>query len=60
MTMNRSLKEFNMNLFRQHTAVKISPRYTNGPVIHVLDASKSVVVCGNLLSKINERIQCYR
>jgi 5-methyltetrahydrofolate--homocysteine methyltransferase len=38
-------------LFRQHTAVKIAPRYHNGPVIHVLDASKSVVVCGNLLSK---------
>lgn len=36
--------------FRQHTAVKIAPRYHNGPVIHVLDASKSVVVCGNLLS----------
>lgn len=38
-------------LFRQHTAVKIAPRYHNGPVIHVLDASKSVVVCGSLLSK---------
>jgi len=36
---------------KQHTAVKISPRYFNGPVIHVLDASKSVVVCGNLLNK---------
>ncbi|CAF5197702.1 unnamed protein product, partial [Rotaria magnacalcarata] len=35
----------------QHTAVKIAPRYHNGPVIHVLDASKSVVVCGNLLNK---------
>jgi 5-methyltetrahydrofolate--homocysteine methyltransferase len=39
------------SLFRQHTAVKIAPRYQNGPVIHVLDASKAVVVCGNLLSK---------
>ena len=38
-------------LFRQHTAVKIAQRYHNGPVIHVLDASKSVVVCGTLLSK---------
>ena len=28
---------------RAHTAVKISPRYPH-PVIHVLDASKSVVV----------------
>ncbi|CAF0744249.1 unnamed protein product [Adineta ricciae] len=36
---------------KQHTAVKISPRYRNAPVIHVLDASKSVVVCGNLLSQ---------
>ncbi|CAF1580125.1 unnamed protein product [Rotaria sp. Silwood1] len=36
---------------KQHTAVKIAPRYHNAPVIHVLDASKSVVVCGNLLNK---------
>ncbi|CAF1002420.1 unnamed protein product, partial [Rotaria sordida] len=36
---------------KQHTAVKIAPRYHNGPVIHVLDASKSVVVCGKLLNK---------
>lgn len=28
---------------RTHTAVKIAPRYTS-PVIHVLDASRSVVV----------------
>ncbi|XP_013387692.1 methionine synthase [Lingula anatina] len=35
---------------KQHTAVKISPRYSS-PVIHVLDASKSVVVCSNLLDK---------
>jgi len=33
---------------KQHTAVKISPRYTN-PAIHVLDASRSVVVCSSLL-----------
>lgn len=31
-----------------HTAIKIAPCYT-GPVIHVLDASKSVVVVNNLL-----------
>lgn len=31
-----------------HTAIKIAPCYT-GPVIHVLDASKSVVVVSNLL-----------
>ena len=48
--------QINFVVFRQHTAVKIAPRYTNGPVIHVLDASKSVVVCGNLLSEtMNER-----
>ena len=28
---------------KQHTAVKIAPRY-NQPVVHVLDASKSVLV----------------
>jgi len=33
---------------KQHTAVKIAPRYTE-PAIHVLDASKSVVVCSSLL-----------
>lgn len=33
---------------KQHTAVKISPRYKS-PCIHVLDASKSVVVCSALL-----------
>ncbi len=34
---------------RIHTAVKIKPQYSN-PVIHVLDASKSVNVVSNLLS----------
>jgi len=34
---------------RVHTAVKIAPKY-NGPVVHVLDASRSVPVAGNLLS----------
>lgn len=33
------------SFFRTHTAVKIAPRYT-APVIHVLDASRSVVVVG--------------
>ncbi len=33
---------------RIHTAVKIDPHY-NGPVIHVLDASRSVPVAGRLL-----------
>ena len=34
---------------RMHTAVKINPQYEEG-VIHVLDASRSVTVAGNLLS----------
>ena len=32
---------------RTHTAVKIAPRYRN-PVVHVVDASKSVVVVSML------------
>ena len=39
---------------KQHTAVKIAPRYKS-PVLHVLDASKSVVVCSSLLSKDGQR-----
>jgi 5-methyltetrahydrofolate--homocysteine methyltransferase len=35
---------------RVHTAVKIDPHYS-GPVIHVLDASKSVPVASSLVSK---------
>ncbi|NGP88944.1 methionine synthase [Fodinibius halophilus] len=35
---------------RMHTAVKIEPNYEQ-PVIHVLDASRSVSVTGNLVSK---------
>ena len=34
---------------RMHTAVKIAPRYA-GPVLHVVDASRSVAVCQCLLS----------
>ncbi|CAF4457929.1 unnamed protein product [Rotaria sp. Silwood2] len=41
---------------RQYTAVKIAPRYHNAPIIHVLDASKSVVVCGNLPNGYLEEI----
>ena len=40
---------------RIHTAVKIAPQYS-GPVVHVLDASKSVPVTSKLLNK-NTRIQ---
>jgi len=35
---------------RAHTAVKISPEYDE-PVVHVLDASRSVPVAGSLLTK---------
>uniref|UniRef100_A0A3P9MGF4 Methionine synthase n=1 Tax=Oryzias latipes TaxID=8090 RepID=A0A3P9MGF4_ORYLA len=35
---------------KRHTAVKIAPRYSC-PVIHVLDASRSVVVCSQLLDE---------
>jgi 5-methyltetrahydrofolate--homocysteine methyltransferase len=35
---------------RTHTAVKIAPEYEHG-VLHVLDASRSVTVVSNLLSK---------
>ena len=35
---------------RVHTAVKIAPNYSNGPVIYVSDASRSVGVCQNLVS----------
>lgn len=35
---------------RIHAAVKVAPNYSNG-VIHVLDASRSVGVCSNLMNK---------
>lgn len=42
---------------KMHAAVKIAPHYSTAdhPVIHVLDASRSVVVVGNLLRKDEER-----
>ncbi|RAI97452.1 methionine synthase (B12-dependent) [Chitinophaga skermanii] len=55
----RELKRQNFNIplliggattSRTHTAVKIAPEYENG-VVHVLDASRSVTVTGNLLNK---------
>jgi 5-methyltetrahydrofolate--homocysteine methyltransferase len=55
----REMKRRNMNqplliggatTSRTHTAVKIAPEYDNG-VVHVLDASRSVTVVSNLLSK---------
>ena len=35
----------------RHTAVKIAPSYTSGPVVHVQDASRSVGVVESLLNK---------
>jgi len=37
---------------KMHTAVKVEAKYTNNAVVHVLDASKSVVVVSALLDKI--------
>ncbi|TWR24044.1 methionine synthase [Mucilaginibacter pallidiroseus] len=37
---------------RIHAAVKVAPNYS-GPTVHVLDASRSVTVCSNLLNKDN-------
>ncbi len=34
---------------RMHTAVKIEPKYSNAPIIHVLDASRAVSVVSSLL-----------
>ena len=36
---------------RTHTAVKVEPQYQNAPVVHVLDASRSVAVVSSLLTK---------
>lgn len=50
---------------RMHTAVKIEPMYDQ-PVVHVLDASRSVSVTGNLVSKtlrnafVNEKKEEYQ
>ena len=42
---------------RMHTAVKISPQYftTEHPVMHVLDASRSVTVVSSLLDKDSDK-----
>jgi len=34
-----------------HTALRIEPQYTNGPTVHVVDASRAVGVASNLLSQ---------
>lgn len=36
---------------KTHTAVKVEPQYRNAPVVHVLDASRSVAVVSALLTK---------
>ena len=35
---------------KTHTAVKVEPQYSNAPVVHVLDASRSVAVVSSLLT----------
>jgi len=37
-----------------HTAIKIAPKYPSGPVVHVLDASRSVPVTTSLLSEAQQ------
>ncbi|MEI6410391.1 MAG: methionine synthase [Bacteroidota bacterium] len=36
---------------KTHTAVKVEQQYTRGPVVHVLDASRSVAVVSSLLTE---------
>jgi len=36
---------------KTHTAVKVEPKYANAPVVHVLDASRSVAVVSSLLTQ---------
>ncbi|KAI9336393.1 Homocysteine S-methyltransferase [Obelidium mucronatum] len=51
--MRRGLKSWGgATTSKMHTAVKIAPRYTS-PAVHVLDASRSVVVVSNLLDPNN-------
>ena len=38
-------------LQKAHTALKIEPNYKTGPVIHVIDASRSVGVLQNLVTE---------
>jgi 5-methyltetrahydrofolate--homocysteine methyltransferase len=40
---------------KMHTAVKISHNYKTGPTIHVLDASRAVVVVSNLMDQENSQ-----
>ena len=45
---------------KTHTALKVEPAYTNGPTIHVLDASRAVTVAGSLLDGEEEDRLAYR
>ncbi len=40
---------------RLHTALKVEPKYSKGPVVHVHDASKAVGVASQLLSDDKEK-----
>ena len=40
---------------KAHTALKIEPGYKSGPVVHVIDASRSVGVVQNLVNKKNKK-----
>merc|ERR1711904_539178 len=42
---------------KMHTAVKLTPQYS-GPIIYVLDASRSVPVCHSLMDKENREDFC--
>jgi 5-methyltetrahydrofolate--homocysteine methyltransferase len=44
---------------RAHTAVKISPHYTE-PVVHVLDASRAVPVVSSLIARTSPSTACSR
>ncbi len=44
---------------KTHTAVKIEPHYTGGPVVHVLDASRSVAVVSSLIGSDDEARTAY-
>merc|ERR1712003_272054 len=65
-TVAKKMEERNMKLpvliggattSKMHTAVKIGPQYS-GPVIYVLDASRSVPVCQSLMDKTNVDDYC--
>lgn len=44
---------------KTHTAVKIEPEYSGAPVVHVLDASRSVPVVSSLLGQRTEEREAF-